>query len=72
MVKRGSRNHAARAIDPSLTNLRTSGTRGELQTKRVIHRDPWDRLLAAQAIVENMAILSSDEKLSALGAKRVW
>ncbi len=38
----------------------------------LIHRDPWDRLLAAQAIVENMAIVSNDEKLSALGAKRVW
>lgn len=36
------------------------------------HRDPFDRLLAAQAIVEDMAIVSNDEKLSALGAKRVW
>jgi PIN domain nuclease of toxin-antitoxin system len=36
------------------------------------HGDPFDRLLAAQAIVENMAIVSNDEKLSALGAKRVW
>lgn len=38
----------------------------------LIHRDPWDRMLAAQAIVEDMAIVSSDEKLSALGARRVW
>lgn len=38
----------------------------------LIHRDPWDRMLAAQAIVEDMAIVSNDEKLSALGAKRVW
>lgn len=36
------------------------------------HRDPFDRLLAAQALVENMAIVSNDEKLSALGARRVW
>jgi PIN domain nuclease of toxin-antitoxin system len=36
------------------------------------HGDPFDRLLAAQAIVEGMAIVSNDEKLSALGAKRVW
>jgi len=28
--------------------------------------------LAAQAIVEDMAIVSNDEKLSALGAKRAW
>lgn len=38
----------------------------------LIHRDPWDRILAAQAIVEDMAIVSDNEKLSALGAKRVW
>jgi PIN domain nuclease of toxin-antitoxin system len=36
------------------------------------HGDPFDRLLAAQAIVEDIAIVSNDEKLSALGAKRVW
>ncbi len=38
----------------------------------LIHRDPFDRLLAAQAIVEDMPIVSNDEKLSALGAKRLW
>jgi PIN domain nuclease of toxin-antitoxin system len=38
----------------------------------LIHRDPWDRMLAAQAIVEDMAIVSNDEKLSALGARRLW
>lgn len=36
------------------------------------HGDPFDRLLAAQAICEDMAIVSNDEKLSALGARRVW
>ena len=36
------------------------------------HGDPFDRLLAAQAIVEDMAIVSNDERLSALGAKRLW
>ena len=27
------------------------------------HRDPFDRLLIAQAVSENLAILSSDERL---------
>jgi PIN domain nuclease of toxin-antitoxin system len=36
------------------------------------HGDPFDRLLAAQSIVEDMPIVSNDTKLSALGAKRVW
>ncbi|MGD9966283.1 MAG: type II toxin-antitoxin system VapC family toxin [Hyphomonadaceae bacterium] len=38
----------------------------------LMHRDPWDRMLAAQAIVEDMPIVSNDEKLSTLGARRVW
>lgn len=38
----------------------------------LIHRDPFDRLLAATSIVENVPILSNDDKLSALGAKRLW
>lgn len=37
-----------------------------------LHGDPFDRILAAQAIVEDMAIVSNDKKMSALGAKRVW
>lgn len=36
------------------------------------HRDPFDRILAAQSIVEDMPIVSNDQKLSLLGAKRVW
>lgn len=36
------------------------------------HGDPFDRLLAAQAIVERMAIVSNDEKLAALGATCLW
>lgn len=35
-------------------------------------RDPFDRMLAAQAIVENLAIVSSDTAFDALGARRLW
>lgn len=38
----------------------------------LIHGDPWDRVLAAQAIAEDMTIVSNDKKLSELGAKRIW
>ncbi|MCB1208164.1 MAG: type II toxin-antitoxin system VapC family toxin [Verrucomicrobiales bacterium] len=37
-----------------------------------VHPDPFDRLLAAQAIEAGMTILSPDSPLSALGASRVW
>ncbi len=37
-----------------------------------IHADPFDRLLAAQAMEAGMTILSPDTPLSMLGASRVW
>lgn len=36
------------------------------------HRDPFDRMLAAQAIVEGIPIASNDEKLDAFGCRRLW
>ncbi len=36
------------------------------------HRDPFDRMLVAQAIVERMAVVSSDNALDAYGVTRIW
>ena len=36
------------------------------------HRDPFDRMLIAQAITENMQLLSRDNRLSAYAIKRIW
>jgi len=36
------------------------------------HRDPFDRLLIAQAMVEDMQLLSRDNRLSAYNIKRIW
>ncbi len=36
------------------------------------HRDPFDRLLAAQSIVEKIPIMSVDVKLRDLGADVIW
>ena len=36
------------------------------------HRDPFDRLIVAQAKVEGMTIVSSDPKLDAYGITRLW
>ncbi|NTF07231.1 type II toxin-antitoxin system VapC family toxin [Agrobacterium rubi] len=36
------------------------------------HRDPFDRILAAQAIIENMALISTDEKIPSLGVLTRW
>ncbi|MDB6139060.1 MAG: PilT-like protein [Verrucomicrobiaceae bacterium] len=37
-----------------------------------VHPDPFDRLLAAQAIEAGMTLLSPDTPLSLLGASRRW
>jgi PIN domain nuclease of toxin-antitoxin system len=37
-----------------------------------VYADPFDRLLAAQAITQGMTILSPDTPLSLLGASRMW
>ena len=36
------------------------------------HRDPFDRMLIAQAIVEKMQILSRDTRLSDYTIERIW
>jgi PIN domain nuclease of toxin-antitoxin system len=36
------------------------------------HRDPFDRLLIAQATVERAAVVSADPALEAYGIRVVW
>ncbi len=36
------------------------------------HRDPFDRLLVAQALEEDLPILSADAALSAYDIERIW
>jgi len=36
------------------------------------HRDPFDRMLAAQGLLEDLPILSIDPAISGLGAARIW
>jgi PIN domain nuclease of toxin-antitoxin system len=36
------------------------------------HRDPFDRMLAAQAIHEDLALISHDEQLDVFGVRREW
>lgn len=52
------------AIDAS-SALRAGRFMGE-------HRDPFDRILAAQALGGDMPILSIDAKLDSFGIRRIW
>src|SRR5215216_5828897 len=36
------------------------------------HKDPFDRLLVAQTIVEQISIISVDQTLDAYGITRLW
>ncbi len=37
-----------------------------------VHRDPFDRLLVAQALTEDAVVVSGDERLSQYGVAIVW
>ncbi len=36
------------------------------------NRDPFDRLLIAQALVEDLVLLSSEQRFDATGVARIW
>jgi PIN domain nuclease of toxin-antitoxin system len=36
------------------------------------HRDPFDRVLAAQALVEDIPIISKDTQFDSFGVRRIW
>ncbi len=44
----------------------------KVETLPFHHRDPFDRLLVAQALSEKMTIISADTVLSKYGIKRLW
>ncbi len=37
-----------------------------------VHRDPFDRLLAGQALVEGLTVLTNDSELAAFGCETLW
>lgn len=36
------------------------------------HRDPFDRIIAAHALAEDIPVISADPKLDAFGVRRLW
>jgi PIN domain nuclease of toxin-antitoxin system len=36
------------------------------------HRDPFDRMLAAQALLEDVPIVTTDDAIGTLGARVIW
>ena len=59
-------NAGFRILSISSLHARTAGAYTQA------HKDPFDRLLAAQALIEDLALLSADTKLDAFGIARIW
>lgn len=36
------------------------------------HKDPFDRMLAAQALIESLQLVSNDKAFDAFGVRRLW
>ena len=36
------------------------------------HRDPFDRLIAAQALIEDLTVVTRDREIAAFGCKVLW
>jgi len=58
--------NAVHVLDIGLAHLAT------VSTLPFHHRDPFDRLLAAQCTVENLPIVSVDPAFHAYGVQRLW
>jgi PIN domain nuclease of toxin-antitoxin system len=43
-----------------------------LQNLPLIHRDPFDRLLISQSMVESIPLLSADKQISAYSIECIW
>lgn len=38
----------------------------------LVHRDPWDRIIAAQAMAEGLVVVTRDPAIASMGAAVVW
>ena len=54
---------------PLAITLQHAQRAGQLTTQ---HRDPFDRMLAAQALIEGLPIVSNDEALDLFELTRLW
>ena len=44
----------------------------QVETMTMHHNDPFDRLLIAQALMEDLVILTRDSEFSQYGVKTLW
>ena len=55
-----------RILPLEVTHVRAAGL------SESAHRDPFDRILVAQAMIEQLTLVTSDRRLAGMGAKCLW
>ncbi|WP_255462314.1 type II toxin-antitoxin system VapC family toxin [Granulicella sp. WH15] len=62
------------AVDEAGYTLLPIGIDHALRAGRLVgeHRDPFDRMLAAQALAEDIPIISADAQLDSFQVQRIW
>jgi PIN domain nuclease of toxin-antitoxin system len=60
---------AAEGFNPLAVSVLHAERAGSLAGQ---HRDPFDRMLIAQAISEDLVLLSNERTFEAYGVKRLW
>ncbi len=70
MVIEGYHDHlrTLRAVELAINSMHAIKA-GTLDAK---HRDPFDRVLAAQSLVEGLAIISKDHSFAEFGVPTIW
>jgi PIN domain nuclease of toxin-antitoxin system len=69
-----SRRPRALIADPANKIYVSSASAWEISTKHRLgpHRDPFDRMLAAQSLLDDLPIVGRDEVLKEFGVALVW
>jgi PIN domain nuclease of toxin-antitoxin system len=65
--------YVAEKVENGFRVLPVEWTHGaKVERLPVHHRDPFDRLLVAQALVENLPVVTNDHAFRAYGVKVIW
>jgi len=72
-VERIARDPVAVAVRSDIEILAVDGRHATVAAELALdHRDPFDRIIAAQAIVHGLTVLSLDPRLESFGVDVVW
>ena len=65
------RSRATDALGGSVLSIRAAHI-SALSALPDLHRDPFDRILLAQAVAEGLALVTSDEQIRRYAVKTIW